>query len=181
MWRLARNAVHTARPFALRPHRDGAARRALSSFPGGGHDAAPMNSNPDSSGDTTCVNVVDGDGNLFSATPSSGWVLGGAFIAGDTGTIGGNNSIAFSPGVLGSWRPDAYELVGSIVKFTKNPTFTNQMYFDPTITGFTNFTGQSYTNTFNFRAVKVTGTNLPISPFAFIDSGSGTKQLLIAR
>jgi gamma-glutamyltranspeptidase / glutathione hydrolase len=36
-------------------------------------------------GDTTCVDVVDKDGNLFSATPSSGWLLGGAFIAGDTG------------------------------------------------------------------------------------------------
>src|SRR5262249_7745325 len=36
-------------------------------------------------GDTTCVNAVDRQGNLFSATPSSGWLLGGAFIAGDTG------------------------------------------------------------------------------------------------
>jgi gamma-glutamyltranspeptidase/glutathione hydrolase len=47
-------------------------------------------------GDTTCVNVVDRDGNLFSATPSSGWVLGGAFIAGDTGVPLGDRLQAFS-------------------------------------------------------------------------------------
>ena len=33
--------------------------------------------------DTTCVNVIDRDGNMFSATPSGGWVP--AVIAGDTG------------------------------------------------------------------------------------------------
>src|SRR5205085_3000049 len=67
--------------------------------------------NPDSSGDTTCVNAADGDGNLFSATPSSGWVLGGAFIAGDTGVPLSNRMQAFdldpaSPNVLvGGKRP----------------------------------------------------------------------------
>jgi gamma-glutamyltranspeptidase/glutathione hydrolase len=63
------------------------------------------------SGDTTCVNVVDQDGNLFSATPSSGWLLGGAFIAGDTGVPLSNRMQAFdldpvSPNVLvGGKRP----------------------------------------------------------------------------
>jgi gamma-glutamyltranspeptidase/glutathione hydrolase len=33
--------------------------------------------------DTTCVNVIDQDGNLFSATPSGAWIP--AVIAGDTG------------------------------------------------------------------------------------------------
>jgi len=37
------------------------------------------------SGDTTAVNAVDADGNLFSAVISGAWVLDGAFIAGDTG------------------------------------------------------------------------------------------------
>lgn len=48
------------------------------------------------SGDTTCVNAVDKDGNLFSATPSSGWILGGAFIAGDTGVPLSNRAQVFS-------------------------------------------------------------------------------------
>ncbi len=62
-------------------------------------------------GDTTCVNVVDKDGNLFSATPSSGWMLGGAFVAGDTGVPLGNRMQMFdldpaSPNVLaGGKRP----------------------------------------------------------------------------
>jgi len=62
-------------------------------------------------GDTTCVDVVDRDGNLFSATPSSGWLLGGAFIAGDTGVPLSNRMQVFdldpaSPNVLvGGKRP----------------------------------------------------------------------------
>jgi gamma-glutamyltranspeptidase/glutathione hydrolase len=62
-------------------------------------------------GDTTCVDVVDRDGNLFSATPSSGWLLGGAFVAGDTGVPLSNRMQVFdldplSPNVLaGGKRP----------------------------------------------------------------------------
>jgi len=62
-------------------------------------------------GDTTAVEVVDREGNLFSATPSSGWLLGGAFVAGDTGVPMSNRMQAFrldpaSPNVLaGGKRP----------------------------------------------------------------------------
>lgn len=37
--------------------------------------------------DTTCVNVIDQDGNLFSATPSGAWLP--AVVAGDTGVLMG--------------------------------------------------------------------------------------------
>jgi gamma-glutamyltranspeptidase/glutathione hydrolase len=47
-------------------------------------------------GDTTSVQVADADGNLFSATPSSGWLLGGAFVAGRTGVPMSNRMQAFS-------------------------------------------------------------------------------------
>jgi gamma-glutamyltranspeptidase/glutathione hydrolase len=63
------------------------------------------------SGDTTCVCVVDHEGNLFSSTPSSGWLLNGAFIAGDTGVPLSNRMQVFdldpvSPNVLvGGKRP----------------------------------------------------------------------------
>lgn len=62
-------------------------------------------------GDTTAVEVVDAEGNLFSATPSSGWLLGGAFVAGDTGVPMSNRMQAFrldpdSPNVVaGGKRP----------------------------------------------------------------------------
>jgi gamma-glutamyltranspeptidase/glutathione hydrolase len=45
--------------------------------------------------DTTCVNVADARGNLFSAAPSSAWFFGGVFIAGDTGVPLGNRMQAF--------------------------------------------------------------------------------------
>jgi gamma-glutamyltranspeptidase/glutathione hydrolase len=66
---------------------------------------------PREPGDTTAVQVVDKEGNLFSATPSSGWLLGGAFVAGDTGVPMSNRMQAFrldpaSPNVLaGGKRP----------------------------------------------------------------------------
>ncbi|MEO6212800.1 MAG: gamma-glutamyltransferase family protein [Vicinamibacterales bacterium] len=62
-------------------------------------------------GDTTSLQIVDAEGNLFSATPSSGWLLGGAFVAGDTGVPMSNRMQAFrldaaSPNVLlGGKRP----------------------------------------------------------------------------
>jgi gamma-glutamyltranspeptidase/glutathione hydrolase len=57
------------------------------------------------SADTTAIEVVDAAGNLFSATPSSGWLLGGAYIAGDTGVPLSNRMTIFdldpaSPNVL---------------------------------------------------------------------------------
>jgi gamma-glutamyltranspeptidase / glutathione hydrolase len=66
---------------------------------------------PNGIGDTTCVDVVDQAGNLFSASPSSGWLLGGAFVAGDTGVPLSNRMQVFdldpkSPNVLvGGKRP----------------------------------------------------------------------------
>ena len=45
--------------------------------------------------DTTNINVADAKGNLFSASPSSGWFFGGVFIAGDTGVPLGNRMQAF--------------------------------------------------------------------------------------
>ena len=50
---------------------------------------------PTPSPDTTNINVADARGNLFSASPSSGWFFGGVFIAGDTGVPLGNRMQAF--------------------------------------------------------------------------------------
>jgi gamma-glutamyltranspeptidase / glutathione hydrolase len=92
--------AHGARGAGRDPGAEGgqAARRAESL-----HDREP--------GDTTAIQVVDREGNLFSATPSSGWLLGGAFVAGDTGVPMSNRMQAFrldptSPNVLaGGKRP----------------------------------------------------------------------------
>jgi gamma-glutamyltranspeptidase / glutathione hydrolase len=71
-------------------------------------------------GDTTCVAVVDRDGNLFSATPSSGWLLGGAFVAGDTGVPLSNRMQVFdldplSPNVLAGGKRPRTTLTPTIV------------------------------------------------------------------
>jgi gamma-glutamyltranspeptidase/glutathione hydrolase len=71
-------------------------------------------------GDTTCVDVVDKDGNLFSATPSSGWMLGGAFVAGDTGVPLSNRMQVFdldpaSPNVLAGGKRPRTTLTPTIV------------------------------------------------------------------
>ncbi len=66
---------------------------------------------PKEPGDTTSIQIADAQGNLFSATPSSGWILGGAFVAGPTGVPMSNRMQAFhldpgSPNVLaGGKRP----------------------------------------------------------------------------
>jgi gamma-glutamyltranspeptidase/glutathione hydrolase len=71
-------------------------------------------------GDTTCVDVVDKDGNLFSATPSSGWMLSGAFIAGETGVPLSNRMTVFdldplSPNVLAGGKRPRTTLTPTIV------------------------------------------------------------------
>ncbi len=72
------------------------------------------------SGDTTAIEVVDRDGNLFSATPSSGWLLGGAFVAGDTGVPLSNRMQAFrleagSPNIVAGGKRPRTTLTPTIV------------------------------------------------------------------
>jgi gamma-glutamyltranspeptidase/glutathione hydrolase len=82
----------------------------------GGCATAP----PKETGDTTSVQVADADGNLFSATPSSGWLLGGAFVAGETGVPMSNRMQAFnldpaSPNVLAGGKRPRTTLTPTIV------------------------------------------------------------------
>ena len=75
---------------------------------------------PREAGDTTALQVVDRDGNLFSATPSSGWLLDGVFVAGDTGVPMGNRMQAFrldpkSPNVLAGGKRPRTTLTPTIV------------------------------------------------------------------
>ena len=81
----------------------------------------PVSTRPSrENGDTTSIQVADADGNLFSATPSSGWLLGGAFVAGATGVPMSNRMQAFnldpaSPNVLAGGKRPRTTLTPTIV------------------------------------------------------------------
>ncbi len=66
--------------------------------------------------DTTCVNVIDAQGNVFSATPSGAWLP--AFIAGDTGIPVSNRlqSFLLTPGHPNELKP------GKRPRITLSPT-----------------------------------------------------------
>ncbi len=68
--------------------------------------------------DTTCVNVVDKDGNLFSATPSGAWLP--AVVAGNTGVLMGQRlqsalTDAGSPNVIAPGKRPRITLTPTIV------------------------------------------------------------------
>src|SRR4051812_28756247 len=80
----------------------------------------PLSSPAREPGDTTSLQVADAQGNLFSATPSSGWILGGAFVAGPTGVPMSNRMKAFnldpaSPNVLAGGKRPRTTLTPTIV------------------------------------------------------------------
>jgi gamma-glutamyltranspeptidase/glutathione hydrolase len=68
--------------------------------------------------DTTCVNVVDKDGNMFSATPSGAWLP--AVVAGDTGVLMGQRlqsslTDANSPNVVAPGKRPRITLTPTLV------------------------------------------------------------------
>jgi gamma-glutamyltranspeptidase/glutathione hydrolase len=70
--------------------------------------------------------VVDARGNLFSCTPSSGWLMGGAYIAGDTGVPLSNRLTVFdldpaSPNVLAGGKRPRTTLSPTIVTLDGRP------------------------------------------------------------
>lgn len=66
--------------------------------------------------DTTCVNVIDKDGNFFSATPSGAWLP--AVIAGETGVLLGQRMQSF---LLEAGHPNVLE-PGKRPRITLTPT-----------------------------------------------------------
>jgi gamma-glutamyltranspeptidase / glutathione hydrolase len=85
--------------------------------------AAPLaGRRPVGSPDTTCVNIADSKGNLFSASPSGAWFFGGVFIAGDTGVPLGNRMQAF---VLDTGHPNVVQ-GGKRPRTTLSPTIVLQ-------------------------------------------------------
>lgn len=98
----ANNSIRPGDPWKFEPHagrgNHGPRAQGRTTAPSRGRvnsPAALATGPPTPSPDTTNINVADGKGNLFSASPSSGWFFGGVFIAGDTGIPLGNRMQAF--------------------------------------------------------------------------------------
>jgi gamma-glutamyltranspeptidase/glutathione hydrolase len=96
-WKHEPGATPRAGAGAGRPGRTAPWGRGPAGAPAGprGRPAPAASAVASSSPDTTCIDVVDAAGNLFSAAPSSGWFFGGVYIAGDTGVPLGNRMQAF--------------------------------------------------------------------------------------
>lgn len=74
--------------------------------------------------DTTCVNVIDKEGNLFSATPSGAWLP--ALVAGDTGVLMGQRlqsalTDSNSPNVVAPGKRPRITLTPTIVLHNGEP------------------------------------------------------------
>src|SRR6266568_12223 len=81
------------------------------------YNAAPI-PEIEKANDTTCVNVIDKDGNLFSATPSGAWLP--AVVAGDTGVLMGQRlqsalTDANSPNVVAPGKRPRITLTPTLV------------------------------------------------------------------
>lgn len=84
----------------------------------GAHPALGQSTVPEAerANDTTCVNVIDKDGNLFSATPSGAWLP--AVVAGDTGVLLGQRMQSF---LLEEGHPNVLQ-PGKRPRITLTPT-----------------------------------------------------------
>lgn len=95
-------------PFNLKAGNDGATQPPLT-----GESRVPE---AERANDTTCVNVIDKDGNVFSATPSGAWLP--AVVAGDTGVLLGQRMQSF---LLEAGHPNVLE-PGKRPRVTLSPT-----------------------------------------------------------
>lgn len=95
-------------PLKLKPVDSGASQPRLT-----GQSRVPE---AERANDTTCVNVIDKDGNVFSATPSGAWLP--AVVGGDTGVLLGQRMQSF---LLEAGHPNALE-PGKRPRVTLSPT-----------------------------------------------------------
>jgi uncharacterized repeat protein (TIGR01451 family) len=94
-------------------------------------------------------------------------------VQGRSGTIGTARLMVFNPAAYLSWRPDAYQLVGTTVTLTGGNTgsFTDQLY-----TKASSPSDTAYTAVYTYRTVGTTQTPTPVSAISFISSGTQIKH-----
>ncbi|HET6374113.1 MAG TPA: gamma-glutamyltransferase family protein, partial [Candidatus Polarisedimenticolia bacterium] len=102
----------------------GSEKPAAPAAPAGGRSATPPDKTPLG---TTCVNVVDAEGNLWSATPSGAWLP--SVVAGDTGIPLSQRMQAFS---LAAGHPNLVA-PGKLPRYTLTPTLARRVGEHPSL------------------------------------------------
>jgi uncharacterized repeat protein (TIGR01451 family) len=149
--------THTVRVY---PNRFGSGQLAGANFSMTSEDTIQANANK-------VVTVVTGP------NPAE---LGGIVtmtVSGDTGTIGAERILSFSPAAYLNWRADAYELINTTITLSggNNGTLNDQLYAIAASNG-----DSSYVVVYTFRAVSTTTAPTVVSPIAFISSGNNVKH-----
>lgn len=101
-------------------------------------------------------------------------VIGGTMVMtvkGDTGTIGTDKILNFTPASYLNWRADVYELVSSKFTLPDASVVTDQLYIRPY-----GGAGGAYTLEYTFRAVGSSTAPTSVSPVGYISSGAQVKH-----
>ena len=93
-------------------------------------------------------------------------------VTGNTGTIGGNQQMAFSPATFPGWASNAFELFESRIEFAE----TGAVYNNTLSFFYTSSKASNYTATYKFRAVNTISQPAIVSPVAEIASGAQVKH-----
>lgn len=113
--------------------------------------------------------------NVVVTTPNPP-TLGGVVtitVTGDTGTIGADRILAYTPATYLNWRPDALQLVNTTITLTRG---NSGVYNDTLYIITPNTPDTTYVAQYIFRIVSLTGISVPVSPVGFISSGTQIKH-----
>lgn len=113
---VRRGLIDTRRASLVQQPGDPLNRRSLIGLGRPGETGPSSVPEAERANDTTCVNVIDAQGNVFSATPSGAWLP--AFIAGDTGIPVSNRLQSF---LLEAGHPNELK-PGKRPRITLSPT-----------------------------------------------------------
>ena len=105
--------------------------------------------------------------------------LGGTLtmtVTGDTGSIGSDKVLSFTPATYAAWAANSYELFQSTITLTgaNTGTYTDQLLIPPS--ALTSTSDTAYEAVYLFRAVNFTSGPTAVSPVAYISSGANVKH-----
>lgn len=92
-------------------------------------------------------------------------------VTGETGTVGGTGTLAFTPATYTAWPANKYEMISSQITLPNGAVLTDNLY----MTGYSGAAG-THTEVYRFAATGTTATPSAVSPTGYISSGSPIKH-----